>query len=366
MSEELESIYCRDREVWDSCAATYEKSIVGGHPEVTAYEAFEEDFIDQILLYLIRDRRQAVQLFDVGCGSARLHLRYGLKAINARTLPHDLISRVLQARTGNPSYTYDPYYAEGLRCIGGVDFSAEMIALAKKKLSAAGLGNWIGSRLRFQEGSAFDLEPMESDLLPVVVTVCNSVGVMQGPLGAMELFQAMRRAAEEAGGIAVISGYRKESVETFALGNYESTMNVCGQPRWLEPKTYAAPDYVQVPRAYKRAYDTDPTVTVEVFETNGTLIEEAYVLKRDPAKVAETIETGHIRTHTDYESYWYSFEQFDQWIAEYWPNGSVYHIAARDLDVLRGEPAQLAILDCGDRLRGLSNRWGADPHVQHS
>ncbi|MCA1810027.1 MAG: hypothetical protein LC725_11360, partial [Lentisphaerae bacterium] len=74
---QLPERYARDQKIWDDCAQAYEAAIVHGHPDVTAYENFEEDLLDRILLFLARDARQELHLYDVGCGSGRLHLRYG-------------------------------------------------------------------------------------------------------------------------------------------------------------------------------------------------------------------------------------------------------------------------------------------------
>jgi hypothetical protein len=71
-----------------------------------------------------------------------------------------------------------------------------------------------------------------------------------------------------------------------------------------------------------------------------------------------TIETGRIRTHTDYESNWYGFRQIDEWVRELWTEPS-HHFATGRVDALRAEPAQMAVLDCGDELRERLILWGA-------
>ncbi len=349
----------RDRNVWDSCAGNYEDQIVCGHPDIIAYEAFEEALLDRILLYLVRDRFRSVDLFDVGCGSGRLHLRYGLKVTDEADLDPDSAEKLRRARQSVPGSEYDALLAHRLRAVRGLDFSDAMIKLAEKKLVAAGLGALISLRLFLRVGSAFDLKPLRKYPVPVAVSLCNSIGVMQGPAGAAELFKAMRRAVESMSGVAIISGYRKQAVETFGLSNYESTMDVCGQPLWLEPDTYAGPHHTQVPRAYKRAHGAEQTISVDVFDRKGRLVKEGFVLRRDEAAVRQVIKTGHIQTHTDYESYWYGFEQFEKWIDELWPRGQSYHLAGKSIDALRAEPAQIAILDAGGRLEGLLNRWQA-------
>ncbi len=357
MVDSLREAYERDRNVWDSCAGNYEDQIICGHPDIVAYEAFEEDFLDRILLYLVRECGVSVELFDVGCGSGRLHLRYGLKVTDDADLDPDLGERLRRARQSIPGSEYDALLARRLRAVRGLDFSESMIKLAEKKLAAAGLGPSISTRLFLRVGSGFDLKQLRKYPVPVAVSLCNSIGVMQGPSGAVELFKAMRRAVESAGGIAIISAYAKQAVETFALGNYESTMNVCGQPLWLEPDTYADSSYTQVPRAYKRAHDPDRTIRVDVFDQKGQLLKEKFMLRRSEPAVQQVIETGHIETHSDYESYWYSFEQFEEWIDSLWPKRQSYHLVGKNIDALRAEPAQIAILDAGGRLERLLNRW---------
>jgi len=359
MDKQLGQAQQRDMNVWESCWHSYEEQVVCGHPDIVAYEAFEEDLLDRLLLYLVRERGRSVQLFDVGCGSGRLHLRYGLKTVNDAELDPDSAEKLRRARQSLPGCEYDPLLARRLRSVGGLDFSERMIELGRNKLVSAGLGALINSRLFFTVGSAFELGPLKKYPLPVVVSLCNSIGVMQGPAGAAELFKTMRRAVEAGGGIALISGYLQEAVQAFALSNYESTMNVCGQPLWLEPDTYAGPGYTQVPRAYTRAHGAQQTIDVDVFDRKGRLIKHNFTLQRNKAAVKEVIKTGHIQMHTDYESYWYSADQFDAWIDEYWPKGMTYHLIGKSIDALRAEPVQLAILDVGGRLKRLLERWEA-------
>lgn len=355
-SVNLDDKFERDRRVWDACADTYEERIVGGHPDVLAYESFEEDFLDRVLLFLGREGKKKLRLYDVGCGSGRLHLRYGMKTASVSQLPEEDACRVSTQHATNHAYAYDAVLAAQLVSIGGLDFSAEMLTLAENKVREAGLGSLLGTRLELEQGSAFDLQPMASQPTPVVVCVCNSIGVMQGPEGAAELFEAVKRAIVPAGGVAIISAYDRDAVATYALGNYESTMDVCGQPQWLEPDTYAGQEYEQVPRTYKRAYDPSNTIEVEVRAREGWLVVPSHQLIRSEQAVAYAVRTGHIRTHTDYESYWYSFEQFDSWIASHWSGYKTLHLAGRELDALRGEPAQLAILDPAEQLTGLIER----------
>ena len=361
LTDILQDTYARDQRVWDACASVYEDRIVGGHPDVTAYESFEEDLLDRVLLYLARERKKRLGLYDVGCGSGRLHMRYAMKTTRVAQLKTADAQVLERARIKNPAFAYDPLLAERLVLVGGVDFSAQMLELARAKLRKNGLDSLLDNKMFFDHGSAFDLQPMEREPFPVAISVCNSIGVMQGPEGAAKLFKAMRRAVESAGGIAIISGYRREAVATFALGNYESTMDVSGQPRWLIPDKYATSGYIQVPRTYKRAHSADESVVVDVRDTDGNLVKEGQVLTRDKDAVRETVATGHIRTHTAYTSHWYGFDAFEEWIAQHWPSLNAYHIAGKDLDALRGEPMQMAILDTNGELKGLLQRWGCMP-----
>jgi SAM-dependent methyltransferase len=357
MSKTLDEMYERDRVVWDSCARTYESQIVGGHPDVTSYEAFEEELLDRVLYFLMRDEGLTLRLFDVGCGSARLHRRYGLKSTASTSLEEEDARRLRRLRELKTLCAYDPLYDQRLRWVEGLDFSAEMLQIAREKLDEAGLSTRLGEKLRLQEGSAFDMQAFPEDPVPVLVSVCNSIGVMQGPDGAVELLRSMRRAVEQARGIAIVSCYEKSAVGSFALGNYETTMDVCGQPVWLQPDTYAGDRWVQRPLGYKRAHDPNPEVRVDVFDKQGGSVASDHVLKRSMEAVAQAIESGHIQTHTDYESRWYSFHQFEDWIAEHWQGLHCYHLRGKQLDSLRAEPVQLAILDPARRLEGLLKRW---------
>jgi len=357
-SKTLQQMYKRDRNVWDCCAQTYEEQIVGGHPDIVAYETFEADLLDRILIYLMREQGKALQLFDVGCGSARMHLRYGLKMTKEDTLSQEMAAKVVRARWLDPGYQYDPLFNEKLVAVEGLDFSREMIDLAKSKLVSSGLADLLEKKLFLLKGSAFEIVPMQPEPLPVVFALCNTIGVMQGPEGAGELFKSLRRAVEYCGGIAVISGYRKDSVKTFALGNYESTLDVCGQPTWLNPDKYAGEKYLQIPHEYKRAFDTDQQVEVDVYyKKSGKLAKRSHVLNRNPKIVEKVADTGHITTYTDYESRWYSIDHFAYWIKQMWPNLNSYHIQGRELDALRAWPMQLAILDPRELLRDLFDRW---------
>jgi SAM-dependent methyltransferase len=332
------SLQERDRAIWDDCATRYEDQIVHGHPDVRAYLDFEEDLLDRLLLYLVRDCGERVRLHDVGCGSARLHVRYGRLFKKKATLRSE------------------PSLAAGISVVSGVDFSAQMLELARRNLVVEGLESLIGSRLLLEQGSAFGMKPLSRRPLPVAVALCNTVGVMQGPEGAAKLFGAMRHVVQS-GGIAMISAYRREAVAAFALNNYESTMDVSGQPRWLVPAEFACNGYTLVPKAYKRAHDCNSKVIVDVYDSEGHLVVTSLALERDPDAVEVALRTGRISTHTGYESNWYSFDQFDTWIAEHWMGETTYHVPGKTLDSLRGAPVQLAFVDPSGLLAGFFEQY---------
>ncbi|MBW7864636.1 MAG: class I SAM-dependent methyltransferase [Candidatus Hydrogenedentes bacterium] len=334
-----------DPVTWDRCAREYEEGIVMGHPDVLAYENFEEDFLDALLLFLITQGHGPLRLLDAGCGSGRLHLRYGMK--------------MTPESTGGTRgrIAFEPLMASGLAGVDGVDFSVEMLGLARRKLDAADFPPEVRRSLRLRHGSAFDPPPEFVKGLPVAVALCNTIGVMQGPEGARRLFEALRRAVEPEGGVVVISAYRLDAVAAYALSNYESTMNVSGQPCWLQPARFISQDAVPVPLEKKRAFDTGQCIRVAERGADGGLCREC-VLERDPAAVAEAVATGHIRTHWDYESRWYSTERMAEWMGELWRGLPVWHVDGRRLDVLRAWPAQLAVLDAGDRLGEFFGRFG--------
>lgn len=354
---EITNLIDRDRRVWDECAENYESSIVTGHPDVVAYTEFEEDLLDKLLLYLMRDLNKDVCLYDVGCGSARLHLHYGLKSISIKNLDKDAASKIKNLRMSTNRHCYNEIYDEKLKKIGGLDFSPSMIDMAREKLLQAGLKSEIGKRLFLEVGSAYDLKPMSPSPLPVLVNICNSIGVMQGEEGSRMLFQAMKRAVDNAGGISVVSCYRKKAIPTHALGNYESTMNVSGQPVWLEPRTYADEKYLKVPKYFKLANDSRQSIAVDVYDENGKLVEEGFNLKRCPSQVELAQETGKIRMFGDYSSNWYSVETIRNLIDDFWGLDKSYHFEGGDIDSIRGWPCQLAIYDPADNLKELLKSW---------
>jgi SAM-dependent methyltransferase len=353
----LRQQYEKDMRAWDDCAETYERQIVGGHPDILAFEAFEEDLLDRVIGHLAGHQRRRIKLMDIGCGSGRLHVRYGLKTHRTAGAA---TPRSLSSLSGNTSnLAFDPEIAGALCEVWGVDFSRRMIELARDKLASIGLGGEGGLPLRLEQGSAFELGEEPGDTLPLAICLVNSIGVMQGVEGGGALFASMRRVVEAAGGVAIISCYQREFIESYGLGQYESTLDVSGQPRWLLPETYTGPDYRQLPKTYKLAHSEDDTLAVDVIDTSGTVVVRDHVLRRDPHRVRELLRTGDIITHTDYRSHWYLYDELEALIGEHWGDRGVYHLKTGDLDRLRAEPAQLAILDAGDNLRLLLDRWMA-------
>ena len=208
----------------------------------------------------------------------------------------------------------------------GVDFSHNMIDLAEEKLRDAGLNNQHGISLTLEQGSAFELKEQNDEILPFAVCLVNSIGVMQGLEGAEALFRSMRRAVESTNGIAMISCYQQEYISSYGLGQYESTLDVSGQPVWLTPDTYASPEYKQIPRQYKLAHSSDNKVIVDVFDRKNHLIRKGHVLNRLPDKTRQTLRTGDINTYSDYKSHWYSYDHIEKLIHEFWGAQNSYHI----------------------------------------
>ena len=353
---DLKEKYKKDNIAWDECAEIYEKQIVCGHPDINAFENFEEDFLDRLLLYLIEKQDRPVKILDLGCGSGRLHIRYGAKTVDndkAQGFP-----RLRDIKKTHPELAYDPLLKKGLAEVWGIDFSLKMIELAEAKIREAQLDKVNAVPLTLKQGSAFELEEERDEVLPVAVNLVNSICVMQGPKGAVELFKSMRKAVEKAGGIAIISNYQREYIEHYGLGQYESTLDVSGHPRWMVPDIYASPDYLFVPKHYIRSYTRDPELHVDVYDKKGVLVKKDHVLKREPERTKHVINTGHIRTSTDYESNWYSFKEMDDWINAYWKGaGETYHFQTSELDIIRAEPAQMSVLDSGSHLKHLFSRW---------
>ena len=356
--ETLIQRYKDDKNVWDSCAEVYEEKVVRGHPDIALMEDFEENLLDALLRHIAGKTDRPIKLFDLGCGSGRLHVRYGAKTTSIKELPDD--HPMSELKKHKPELEYDAVLDDGLKEIEGVDFSHKMIKLAEAKVAEYCIDDTSDVEFTLKQGSAFEADYDGREYLPVAVCLINSIGVMQGEAGAVRLFEAMRNVTEDAGGVALISCYRKRYFPYYGLGQYESTLTVSGQPVWLVPDTYAGEDYVLESHTYKRAYGEDETVVAEVYTQDGDKVEDEFVLRRDPEAVAEAARTGRIRTHAGYNSRWYDVEQIKEWVEALWSGGR-YHIESKDLDVVRAEPGQLAIMDSGGLCRGLFERWGVTP-----
>jgi SAM-dependent methyltransferase len=339
--------YEHDRSLWDRCAATYERRIVHGHPDVTAYESFEHSFLERLVISLTRDSGRKLACYDFGCGSGRIHLL--LAPFLCSTVLPDGTQKITDGAAGCVQH------------IGGIDFSQEMIDIARRNLESAGLQKLYPDVLSFDVGSAFEVPTYDGTALPLAVSVCNSIGVMQGREGAGKLFAAMHRYVKARGGMAIISCYCKEAVPAFALGNYESTMDVCGQPCWLGPETFSSASYTLVPHSYKRAHDHNSHIIVDVFDEAGSCVQRDFKLLRNPDAVQRTIDTGEIDTYSGYHSQWYATNRIKGWMHDYWGEGKLWHIPGSHLDRLRGEPAQLAIVDYSGTFDTLAQRWGITP-----
>lgn len=338
--------YEHDRTIWENCADTYERQIVRGHPDVTGYEAFEHSFIDRLAVHLIRDCGKNIHCYDFGCGSGRIHTLLAPMLFSAS-------SPFPKNSDGNTGH---------LVHVGGIDFSEQMIQLAHQNLSEHGLQHLCPDFLSFDIGSAFNVPSYKGDATPFAVSVCNSIGVMQGPEGAKKLFSVMGRFVRERKGIALISCYQCEAVEDFALSNYESTMDVCGQPVWLTPRIQLpSSDSTPVPRCYKRAYSREEDIIVDIYDHENKPVKKNVSLTRDPERVRNVIATGEIDSFNGYHSHWYSTSQVKEWMNTYWNDGALWHISGGTLDRLRGEPAQLALVDYSGGFSSLASRWGLSP-----
>jgi SAM-dependent methyltransferase len=339
----LQQRYEHDRSIWEQCATTYERQIVRGHPDVTAYESFEHSFIDRLTIHCTRDCNLQLYCYDFGCGSGRIH-----------TL---LAPQLFPCSSGETAEQQRANTAGKVVHIGGIDFSEQMIKLAEQNLIEAGLQKLYPHYLSFDIGSAFDVPAYSGSHTPLALSVCNSIGVMQGPEGARNLFKVMNHYVRQKCGIAIISCYCKEAVSDFALGNYESTMDVCGQPCWLKPDNYASPANTLIPRYYKRAHDSDPDIIVDIFDSDKKCLQKNFRLTRDPESIKKVITTGEIDTYSGYHSHWYGTDQIKEWMMELWSDGALWHIPGRSLDLLRGEPAQLAVVDYSGAFASIARTW---------
>ena len=130
--ENLIQTYRRDQRVWDRCADSYEKHVVNGYPDIKAYEELEEDLLDRILQHLLTSNRRKVSLYDIGCGSGRLHLPYGLKIASENRLPLSDSKELRKQRLKNENYRFDRFLFNNLMSVSGIDISSQMINNGKQ------------------------------------------------------------------------------------------------------------------------------------------------------------------------------------------------------------------------------------------
>ncbi len=334
----FEQVITENTTIWNNCADIYEKQIVNGHPDIINYETFEEYFLDSLIKHLIKQKKRNIKIMDIGCGSGRIHNHYALQSLIPDIGTHPS-SEISGKHSKHSSVT------DSINEVWGIDFSKNMLQLAKHKLFNTGINNQSNIKLNFQLGSAFEVEPLNENCFPVVISLINTIGVMQGEKGAILLLKTMKNIIHNTGGILLLSCYRKKHLNTYGLGQYESTMDVSGQPFWLKPDEYANKNYHLVPLQHKLAYDANPELAVNVYDSDNNCIAKNYILKRKPALVKDLLDTGKIETHNNYSSNWYSYKQIHSWINELWGNdtGNIYHIKTNSIDPIRAEPGQIAI-----------------------
>ncbi|MBU1099301.1 MAG: class I SAM-dependent methyltransferase [Bacteroidetes bacterium] len=328
MSINLDKQVNRDILLWDNIADESEKSVLSGHPDIIAYENFEEQLLDKILMELTEKGNKPIKLVDICTGAGRIPEHYHNKIMNEE-------------------------FPFNLNHIHGIDISKRALEMAESKLS--GMDEDIVKRLNmtFELGSAFDLKE-ENDLsIPILVNLNNSIGTLQGYEGAQQLFISMRKAVEKANGIGIISCYSNNYIEDYALNIYESAMQVTGQPQWLEPTNYTSSEYKMLPKELKAFGNLSKDTYCDIYDQNGLLAEEDYKLTRAPTKVRAVNITGNIKTYRGYSSMWYSPLIINQWINSHWNGCKTYYIETKDLDEKLAPFGQLAILDCGNHLNNI-------------
>jgi|GEM_PF-1052634 len=346
MTATLDTQFQQDQTVWDRCSSTYEHRVVGGHPDVCAYEEFEETLIDHLLLHLTRTLNIRISVVDLGCGSGRLMLRLAAQTTSREHLKPQTAELFHEAESRHPAWAWNPLLQDKLQHITGVDFSRAMLDLAREKFVTAGLSQVLSpEKISMIHGSAFEPIRQPDGVIPVVVCLVNSIGVMQGMEGARKLFQAIRQTVEPHGGIGLISCFCRENIRSHALGQYESTMDVSGPPIWLKSDRYDLSEHLFVPLSYRRYDDPSQTIDVGVYDRDGgKSVDPCHPLYRIPERVEKTIGTGEIHTHQGYKSRWYSRNEISELIAELW-GGKGWQAFGSHIDPLRARAAQLAWCD---------------------
>ena len=100
---------------------------------------------------------------------------------------------------------------------------------------------------------------------------------------------------------------------------------------------------------------------VDVFDPTNRCVQRNFTLTRDNDAVEEVCTTGKIDTFSGYHSRWYATDRVKAWMREFWGDGTLWHIPGSTLDCLRGEPAQLALLDYSGSFEALARSWGLTP-----
>lgn len=296
MRENLKREENRDILYCDNVASEKEESTVNDHPDIIAYGNFEEQLLDKIMLEITERENKPINL---------------------------------------------------------VDISKRTLEIAESKLS--GMNEEIVKRLNmsFELGSASNLEEGNNLSIPILVSLNNSIGTLQGPEEAQQLFISMRNAIEEVNGIGIISCYSKNYFEDYALNIYESVMQVTGQPVWLEPSNFTSSEFKLICKKYKTFGDLSTDTYCDIYDQDGLLVEENYKLTRAQTKVRAIKISGNIKTYRGYSSMWYSPLIIKQWINSHWNDCKTYYIETKDLDEKLAPFGQLAIIDCGNHLNNI-------------
>jgi hypothetical protein len=191
---------------------------------------------------------------------------------------------------------------------------------------------------------------MKAGQIPIITCHSNLIGLLTKPSGAIRLFQSLRHAVQPYGGVAIISAYLRDAISTHVLNIYESIIEICGQPSWLVPETYANPKFRQVAQKSKTAYDMNPLIMVDVYSADGALVKRNHELRRDEDRIDELIKSGEIHTCYGYKSSIYSYDEVSHLIEKHWPVEKSHHYFGDMLDDSRAEFLQIAILDGSGKL----------------
>ena len=306
-----------DTDFWNSKADAYDKDIVKGHPDIVAFENFEMLLVDDILKEIAKKNDAPIKLIDLCTGTGRIFEHY-------LSMPENK-------------------YPEALTSIHGIDISQRALEISGKKINELKSNRDIKTSL--EQRSVLDLEIEPDSSIPVFVNLNNAIGNLQGPDGAEQLFKRINELVKKTNGIAIISCFLREYIEQYALNQYESTMQVYGQPNWLESNSYTSRENTITSKETKVKGDSSTKITCDILGKDNEILEEDLTLQRSPSKTRAVVLTGNIKTHLGYSTMWYSDSIIEQWIKKYWSEFTTYHIFTRDLDQERAEFGQLAIID---------------------